>query len=118
MSTAGTWAKRSAMIAVGAAAIVTVVSTPSFASGTISTTGAAGYSKYIGNGDYSLYAKDTLSDGHCAQWQYKEPGGSWTNDGPDVCSSTYTWVGAANENFQIRICRTGVWNCSSAVKPS
>ena len=107
------WIKRSAVVAAGAAAVVTFASVPALAV-SLSTTGAAGRSAYLGNGDYTLYARDTLSDGHCAQWQYKEPGGSWRSAGSNVCSSSEAVGGYAHSGFQIRICRTGVWNCSGA----
>lgn len=113
MPEAVTWLKRSALVAVGSAAILTVVSTPSFAADSLSTTGASGTYYYIENGTYGLKARDTLSDGHCAQWQRKPPGGSWTTDTTDpVCTSTLTFSGIAQSGDQIRICRTGVWNCS------
>jgi hypothetical protein len=113
LSKAVTWLKRSAVVAVGSAAILTVVSTPSLAANSLSTTGASGTWAYSANGTYNLYARDTLSDGHCAQWERKPPGGSWTTDTTDpICSGTSTWSGIAQFGDQIRICRTGVWNCS------
>ncbi|MGK5677796.1 hypothetical protein [Actinoplanes sp. URMC 104] len=112
MTTVTSWMRRTAMVAAGTAAVLGVVSTPALAADTLSTTGASGRWSYIKNGDWSLYAKDPLTDGHCAQWQYKAPGGSWTNSLNSVCSSTETWAGSARSGYQIRICRTGVWNCS------
>lgn len=107
------WIKRSAVVASAAAAVVAFAATPALAV-SLSTTGASGRTAYLGNGDYTLYARDTLSDGHCAQWQYKEPGGSWRNAGGSVCSSSEAVGGYAHSGFQIHICRTGVWNCSEA----
>jgi hypothetical protein len=109
-----TWLRRSALVAAGSAAILTVVSTPALAA-SLSTTGASGTWSYIQNGTYGLYARDTLTDGHCAQWQRRPPGGSWTTDTTDpICTSTSTFSGIAQSGDQIRICRTGVWNCSAA----
>lgn len=85
--------------------------------GSLSTTGASGKYKYVtGSGGWDLFALDPLSDGHCAQWQIKHPGGSWTWHGNRVCTGTETYVYAgAQDEDQIRVCRTGTGNCSTAV---
>ena len=118
MSKSMTWLKRSAVVAVGSAAVLTVVSTPSLAANSLSTTGAYGSWAYAVNGTWSMSAKDTLTDGHCAQWERKPAGSSsWTTSPNEaICSSTLTWSGIAQSGDYVRICRTGVWNCSGSVK--
>jgi hypothetical protein len=82
-----------------------------------STTGASGRAVYISNGSWRLYATDTLTDGHCAQWQSRLHGstGSWSWTGDSSCSGSEEAVGYAYYTYDYRICRTGVGNCSSAL---
>lgn len=98
-------------------AIGLVVATSTTASAvTLATTGAEGRYAFTSGPPYNvnLYATDTLSDGHCARWQVDYGSGyQWL--GAQVCSSTETFVGTYPRATQlIRICRTGVGNCSPA----
>ncbi|WP_089207300.1 hypothetical protein [Streptosporangium subroseum] len=106
------------LFAASPASAFTASPAPAFTgNGTLSTTGAVGAYKYVrGSGGWDLFARDPLSDGHCAQWQIKHPGGSWAWYGNRVCTGTETYVyaGALDED-QIRICRTGTGNCSASV---
>jgi phospholipase/lecithinase/hemolysin len=115
MSAVMRWVKRSALVAAGSAALLVTTSSPSWADGSTSTTGVSGRWAYRRNGDYNLYARDVLSDGHCAQWQRREPGGSWENTINMICSNTEAWAGLGRGGGQIRLCRTGVWNCTRAI---
>jgi hypothetical protein len=106
------------VIAVGTSAAM-FAGSPASASayeGTLSTTGAWGKYSYIANGSFNLQARDPLTDGHCARWQHRPPGGSWTWTGDMICSATATHSGYTWINYEVRICRTGIGNCSSAVK--
>ncbi|KAB1916768.1 hypothetical protein F8280_30555 [Micromonospora noduli] len=79
-----------------------------------STTGAAGRAVYIKNGDWDLFARDPLTDGHCARWQERAPGGSsWSWKGNSICTSSEGWAAFARSGYSYRICRTGIGNCSS-----
>ncbi|SCG70049.1 hypothetical protein [Micromonospora humi] len=109
-------AARAATVAGSALLLLGVAAAPAYAA-TLSTTGAKGRYEYFKNGTYQMWLTDTLSDGHCAQWQEKASGGSWTWVGERNCSSgeiNAVWLGRLG--YQIRICRTGVGNCSTAVK--
>ncbi|GAB3982873.1 hypothetical protein V1634_25480 [Plantactinospora veratri] len=108
------WARRGGVVALAAAAMVAIASTPSYAAVSLSTTGAAGRAVYAGDNIHRLYAKDPLTDGHCAQWQIRLPGGQWQWSGDRACSSSEEYVSATASGNQIRICRTGVGNCSAA----
>ena len=83
-----------------------------------STTGAKGRSVRLENGTHSLYATDTLADGHCARWQEKIGSGSWHWRGESSCSGSEEWVGVGQSlsDYRYRICRTGEGNCSGAVR--
>lgn len=111
-------AKYCGALAVAIATLLAITSTPASAAITYyaSTTGAAGRATYLQNGVFDLYARDTLTDGHCAQWQSRWPGGAWSWTGSRACSSTETHVGLAEWGQDVRICRTGVGNCSSAIR--
>ncbi|MEU1275500.1 hypothetical protein [Streptomyces sp. NPDC005799] len=112
-------AKRLAVVAVSAAAaLVGFSAVPAqAASYDLSTTGAAGRVTYVGNGDWSLHAHDTLTDGHCARYQVKDTDDtSWRWYGDMVCTSTDQYVTGARTSWSVRICRTGIGNCSAAVK--
>lgn len=121
----GTSGKRTAVVggcalAVAASATLFAATSASAAAydGTLSTTGAWGeYSYMNGSGGYELGARDTLTDGHCAQWQERDPGGGWYWIGSRACTGTEQWVAQALafEGVQVRVCRTGVGNCSSYV---
>lgn len=107
------------MIALAASASL-FAATPALAvtQGTLSTTGASGEYRYqSGSATWALGARDTVSDSHCAQWQVKHSGSStWVWTGARECAGTQTWVGVAGVSDQVRICRTGTGNCSTAVK--
>lgn len=111
--TAMTWG-----VAIAATTIFTASPALAFSgNGTLSTTGASGAYKYVtGAAGWDLFARDPLSDGHCAQWQIRHPGGSWNWYGNRVCSGTETYVYAgAQDEDEIRICRTGIGNCSAVL---
>jgi len=83
----------------------------------MSTTGAVGTATYVGNGDWSLHARDPLTDGHCARFQVKDTDDtSWRWYGDMVCSSADRYVTGARSLWSVRICRTGIGNCSAAVR--
>lgn len=111
--------KRLAVVAVSAAAaLIGFSAVPAQAlTYNLSTTGAAGSVTYVGNGDWSLHAHDTLTDGHCARFQVKDlDDTSWRWYGDMVCTSTDQYVTGVRINWYVRICRTGIGNCSAAVK--
>lgn len=115
MKNSSRWFLRSGLVTGGAAAVLALASLPAQAviEYPLSTTGAAGIARYYENGQYFLLAKDTLSDGHCAQWQKRNPGASWAWTGDMVCDGSYHNVGIALVGQQVRICRTGLGNCST-----
>jgi len=106
---------------IGSSVLLGIGSLPSVASAatsvSASTTGASGRAVYVANGDWNLYATDTLSDGHCARWQSRLHGstGSWSWTGNSACSGHEEAVGSAYFTYDYRICRTGVGNCSGAL---
>jgi hypothetical protein len=89
------------------------LATPASAA-THSTTGASGRDAYLGYSLYDLFARDTLTDTHCARWQRRAPGGSWAWTGESVCTASEQLAATGFSGWSIRICRTGVGNCSSA----
>ncbi|WP_436527883.1 hypothetical protein [Actinoplanes sp. HUAS TT8] len=108
------WLLRSSVVAASAAVALVAGSLPASAA-TLSTTGASGRTKYFENGTYLLYAHDPLTDGHCARWQVNT-GSGWSYTGDSACSSTEILAGIAQSGSSVRICRTGVGNCSGSVK--
>lgn len=98
-----------------AMALVAFAAVPAHAAEiTRSTTGAEGRAVYIGNGDWDLFARDPLTDGHCARWQERAPGSSsWSWKGNSVCTATEQWAAFARSGYSYRICRTGIGNCST-----
>ncbi|WP_340373902.1 hypothetical protein U5640_01060 [Streptomyces sp. SS7] len=111
--------KRLAVVAVSAAtAIVGFWAVPAQAETfSLSTTGAAGTVTYVGNGDWSLHAHDPLTDGHCARFQVKDTDDtSWRWYGDMVCTSADRYVTGARSLWSVRICRTGIGNCSAAIR--
>jgi hypothetical protein len=105
---------RAALIAPAAAIVLLVGALPAAADTSLSTTGAAGRIAVCPDGGgptWCLYARDTLSDGHCARWQIDSSGWQWW--GGSVCTGTETNVGRVDVG-RFRICRTGVGNCSRA----
>ena len=109
------WGARAALAGAGAALLVGAAAAPALAD-SVSTTGASGSTEYISGsgGYYNLYAKDTLTDGHCAQWQSDQ--GGWHYIGSKACSGGWEHVGSVQTGHRYRICRTGAGNCSSAVE--
>ncbi|MFC4530307.1 hypothetical protein [Sphaerisporangium dianthi] len=114
--------RRSSLVAVAvptlmASAMLFTTTPASAAADTLSTTGAWG--RYVWQrAGWALVARDPLTDGHCAQWQTRASGGSWQWAGIRVCTATETYAQeqvGVGENTQVRICRTGVGNCSTAV---
>ena len=111
--------KRLAVLAVSSAtALVGLAAVPAEAhTYTMSTTGAVGAIDYFENGSWNLYARDTLSDGHCARFQVKDENDtSWRWYEDMVCTSTEQWVSIFPSGWSVRICRTGIGNCSAARK--
>src|SRR3954447_7731639 len=113
-----TWIRKSALVGAASAALGAVAAAPAHAEEyTLSTTGAQGTVRYVGNGDWSLFARDPLTDGHCARWQVRETdGSSWHWQGDGACSGSWAYVGSAWNQWSVRICRTGTGNCSGAVR--
>jgi hypothetical protein len=109
------FARRAFTVLAGAALVVAAAPIPAQAA-TVSTTGARGRTAYFENGTHFLYASDPLTDGHCARWQQKIGSGSWTWHFRSACSGTEEQVGIGQSGNQYRICRTGVGNCSSAIR--
>lgn len=108
------WSTKALVVGGGAAMLVALAAVPAQAV-TLSTTGAVGRTAYIRNGDYELFARDPLTDGHCARWQERLPNETtWRWKGSSACSSTEQFVGFSRSGHRVRICRTGVGNCSSA----
>jgi hypothetical protein len=110
------WTKRTLTVASLATVMVGLATAPAFAA-TASTTGASGRSQYVKNGYTLLFATDTLTDGHCAQWQENIDGGGWHWIGSSSCSGSEQQVGSglSSSYYLYRICRTGVGNCSNAI---
>ncbi|MGW5671418.1 hypothetical protein [Micromonospora sp. NPDC003776] len=109
-------AGRAATVGASALLLLGIAAAPAWAA-TLSTTGAKGRYEYFKNGTYQMWLTDTLTDGHCAQWQEKAPGGSWKWVGEQNCTSSEinaVWLGRST--YEVRICRTGIGNCSTAVK--
>ncbi len=86
----------------------------------LSTTGAAANCIFNNSSDGigRMTYRDTLSDGHCAfvQWRVNSSS-SWTSS-PHNCTSTnvsYNIVPFAPNTVQVRVCRSGVGNCSGIV---
>ncbi|WP_343450930.1 hypothetical protein [Micromonospora oryzae] len=109
------WATRAGIVATGTAVVLAFAAVPAQAAEiTKSTTGASGRAVYIKNGDWDLFATDTLTDGHCARWQERAPSSSsWSYKGNSICTATEGWAGFARSGYSYRICRTGVGNCST-----
>ncbi|RUL91251.1 hypothetical protein EG812_21015 [Verrucosispora sp. FIM060022] len=108
--------RRLAVVAAGVAAVLAASALPVQAAVNeyFSTTGAAGRAEYIRNGDWNLYARDTLTDSHCARWQYRAPGSStWNWQGSSVCTATEQHATFGRAQYSYRICRTGIGNCSA-----
>ncbi|MFY1661038.1 hypothetical protein [Micromonospora sp. WMMD1274] len=112
----GLWTRRVGVVGTGVAMLLGFAAVPAQAATiTRSTTGAAGRAVYLGDSNWELFARDTLSDGHCARWQVRAPGGtSWSWQGDSVCTSTEKSATFGVSNYSYRICRTGIGNCSSA----
>ncbi|MET9461529.1 hypothetical protein ABZY05_41940 [Streptomyces canus] len=111
--------KRLTVLAVSsAAALIGLTAAPAEAhTYNLSTTGAAGAVDYSANGTWDIYARDTLTDGHCARFQVKDwDDTSWRWYDDMVCTSTEQWVSIVQSGWSVRICRTGIGNCSAALK--
>ena len=106
---------RAAILAPVAALILFVGSVPAFADSFASTTGASGRVTSCGDGTQCFYATDTLSDGHCARWQQSQDNfAHWTWIGASACSGHEEYVYTTFiAQYEMRICRTGVGNCSA-----
>ena len=108
-------------LALGGAVALGIASIPSAQAVdyfTTSTTGAQARAYIDGASvpNVVVQGRDPLTDGHCAQVQYRySTSGSWTNAGAAVCTSTWTTKAklTAPSTLQVRVCRTGVGNCSS-----
>ncbi|GGM03352.1 hypothetical protein GCM10012279_21310 [Micromonospora yangpuensis] len=99
---------------IGVSLVLVPVPAQAAATEHFSTTGAVGRAVYIKNGDWNLYARDPLTDGHCARWQVRAPGSStWNWQGPSVCTATEQHATFGRAQYSYRICRTGVGNCSA-----
>jgi len=107
---------RAAMVLSAAAVVLLAGAVPAMADTTLSATGASGRMAVCSNPyepTWCLYARDTLTDGHCARWQIETSTG-WQWWGSSVCTGTEQFVGAL-EVGRLRVCRTGIGNCSRAV---
>jgi hypothetical protein len=117
MSVSTRFQRFAALAAPIAALVVIGTATPALAA-SVSTTGASGRTAAAGGTTYRFYATDTLSDGHCAQWQQQSGGaGSWRYIGAQACSGSEELVSSRSvvrDGTRYRICRTGVGNCSSS----
>jgi hypothetical protein len=116
------WMKRVLVVLTGAVTLVGAAALPAQAA-TYTTTGACGEAVFAsgegpGNLVYNLYAKDPLSDGHCARWQIQTGGGAWQWYGDQVCANTRTYIGKGygKYNYFYRVCRTGVGNCTRTLE--
>lgn len=100
--------------------LVLVTATSAFALST-STTGASGRISTPTTDTcpdhICLWATDTLTDGHCAQWQQEDPNNNfaWRWFGPQSCSGSENKVASFAPDGVYRICRTGVGNCGPAI---
>jgi hypothetical protein len=107
---------RTAVVLPAVAALLLAASTPAMADTTLSTTGASGRLAVCPDGGdptWCLYARDTLTDGHCARWQIETSSG-WQWWGNSVCTGTEQYVTRLDLG-RLRVCRTGIGNCSRAV---
>lgn len=111
------WSRRLAVLTAPVVSLVVIGTASPALAASVSTTGASGRTSIVSS-NINFYATDTLSDGHCAQWQ-RQPGGSgsWSYFGSQACSGSEELVAARpyfSDGTRYRICRTGVGNCSSS----
>jgi len=108
------------MMMSGLAVLLALVTATSASAYSTSTTGASGRiaTRSPDDPDYCLlttclWATDTLTDGHCAQWQKEDPNNNWAWAwyGRSSCSGVEELVAYSAPDGVYRLCRTGIGNC-------